>query len=300
MVPTTSTSPLAGKTVYGGGSGCSIDYPKPSYQTSVPMGSCTMRGSVDVSAAADFSPGVYESQLCIHGQVCGGIAVYGGGGWNPSVGTSAATPFVTAVLVRMGLATNPNTYFYTNHASFQDVTSGNNDPSMTCNDVMCNAGVGWDGPTGWGVPQGYDLAVLGGATGVVQPTPPTCLAVEMDGGMPATDGGGPPPEDGGVATDAGMSGNDAGMMMSGNDAGILSGNDAGNFQDASVPRDGGSSNDAGPGGGDAGSFGPGAGSSGCSCKVVGGGGDGTSPLVPVGTLLAVGAIALRLRRDRRR
>ncbi|HEY2517424.1 MAG TPA: S53 family peptidase, partial [Polyangiaceae bacterium] len=211
MVPTTSTSALAGKTVYGGGSGCSTDYPTPSYQSSINMGSCTKRGSVDVSAAADFSPGVYKNQICVKGQPCGGIAVYGGGGWNPSVGTSAATPFMTAVLVRMGLGAKANADFYSNHGGFTDVTSGNNDPSGTCSDVMCNAGAGWDGPTGWGVPNGYELALQGGATGVTQPPTPVCAQV--------TDAGAAPVDAGDDATTGGGGGDDAGSGGSGDDSG---------------------------------------------------------------------------------
>ena len=142
------------------------------------MGSCKERGSVDLSAAADFDPGAAATASeCVTGQPCGGIAVYAGGGWNPSVGTSAASPFVAAVLVRTGLAASSkglmNTssapgpaLLYTHGSSLTDVTSGSNDPSKTCSDVMsATPDRAWDGPTGWGVLAAYDLAKLAGATG---------------------------------------------------------------------------------------------------------------------------------------
>ena len=53
------------------------------------MGSCKMRGTADVSAAA---------QSAIDS---GGIAAYAGGGWTQAIGTSAACPFVTALLARV-------------------------------------------------------------------------------------------------------------------------------------------------------------------------------------------------------
>ncbi len=241
-VPATSTSPYAGDTVYGGGSGCSTQYATPSYQSSVAMGSCKMRGSVDISAPADFNVGAWENTICVKGQSCGGIAVYGGGGWNPSVGTSAATPFATAVLVRTGLAGSASTlmnttaapgpaYLYTNGSAFIDVTSGNNDPSKTCSDVMCNAGTGWDGPTGWGTPGAYALAVLGGATGVTQVAPvcPTAPAGSSSGGSSSGSSSGGSSSSGGTTSSSGgsSSGSSSGGSSSGSGGGSGSGSGSG-------------------------------------------------------------------------
>ena len=164
-------SPYAGDTVYGGGSStCSSQgYATPAYQDGLAMGSCAKRGSVDLAAASDFSPGAFAKTECVAGQVCGGIAVYWRGRVEPvGRGRDASTPFITAVLVRTGLAAQASTftntaaapgpaYFYSHASGFTDVTVGNNDPSGTCTDVMCNAGVGWDGPTGWGVPDAYGV-----------------------------------------------------------------------------------------------------------------------------------------------
>jgi MYXO-CTERM domain-containing protein len=287
MVPATSPSPLHGKTVYGGGSGCSTDYATPSYQSGLAMGSCKKRGSVDVSAAADFSPGDYKAGICVKGQPCGGIAVYGGGGWNPSVGTSASTPFVSAVLVRMGLAAKANSYFYQNPTAFQDVTTGNNDPSATCNDVMCNAGVGWDGPTGWGAPNGYEMAVLGGAAGVVKPPSPVCAALPVgDGGVP--EGG----------ADASSPGHDSGSVDPGSD----SGTPASSTGDPGSSGSSGGTSGVASGGSDSGAINQdaptdSASTGGCGCTTVGS--DAPSPLLPTGALAAIGAIVARARRRRR-
>jgi MYXO-CTERM domain-containing protein len=174
-----------------GGSGCSQVFSMPGYQsaTSFNFGACTTnneRAGVDISAAAEFYPS----------SGYGGIASYCAdeGGWVPIVGTSAASPFVAALMVRLGLAgkgmATQGTLFYSNISAFNDVTSGNNDHLGECSDtVECHAGPGYDGPTGLGTPNGTELFALAGG---VSPPPP-------DGGSPPpTDGGGPPPTDGGV------------------------------------------------------------------------------------------------------
>jgi hypothetical protein len=136
----------------GTGSGCSTEFARPAEQSGIAMGSCSMRGTSDVAGAADYSGG--------------GIASYVAGAWEATSGTSLATPFVTALLTRVGLASKPVSFFYENGAAFYDVTVGNNDPLKLCSDVMCNAGPGWDGPTGWGSPNGASLAALAnGGTG---------------------------------------------------------------------------------------------------------------------------------------
>jgi hypothetical protein len=144
------------------GSGCSTEFAMPAFQTKLGasmFGSCTKRASVDLSAAADFTPG---------GQG-GGIASYDSHDqWSAMVGTSAAAPLVAAILTRVGLAAqiaNDLGWVYANGAAFQDVTSGTDDREGLCQsgDVMCTAGPGWDGPTGMGTPDATKLAVLGGA-----------------------------------------------------------------------------------------------------------------------------------------
>jgi hypothetical protein len=162
---------------FGGGgattSGCSTEFPMPSYQSGsgFSFGSCTMRAAVDVSAAAEFLDGTG-----------GGIAVYDAddGGWNSFVGTSASSPLVAAILVRLGLASQDNhSLFYQNGGAFNDVTTGNDDPRGICGGtVMCTAGVRWDGPTGLGTPNGTLLLALAGGTLEPEPDagPPACTS----------------------------------------------------------------------------------------------------------------------------
>jgi MYXO-CTERM domain-containing protein len=169
-----------------GGSGCSGVFATPTWQSGsgFSFGPCTMRASVDVSAAAEFYP---EGEG-------GGIAAYDqdDGGWNSVVGTSAASPMMAAIMVRLGLAGKDNhQLLYSNINAFNDVISGNNDARGMCGGtVMCTAGKGYDGPSGLGTPNGVALLAITGAT------PPP------DGGTPVGDGSTPVGE-GGTNPDGG-------------------------------------------------------------------------------------------------
>ncbi len=125
-----------------GGSSCSNSIPKPSYQTS---SVCGKRATSDVAAVADPNTGV---------------AVYnaGSGGWTVVGGTSAASPFVAGVYALYGLGAQAPGWPYSHTADFFDVTTGKNG---SCGTILCNAGAGWDGPTGVGTPNG---TALGGGT----------------------------------------------------------------------------------------------------------------------------------------
>jgi Subtilase family len=135
----------------GAGSSCSKLTTKPSFQSVVPTAACSKRAAADVSAVADPNTG---------------LAVFnaGAGGWIVVGGTSAAAPFVAGVYARYGITkSNDASFSYTHASQFFDVTTGKNG---TCGSALCNAGAGWDGPTGIGTPNG---AVLGG-TGTCVPT----------------------------------------------------------------------------------------------------------------------------------
>jgi subtilase family serine protease len=121
------------------GSGCSAAVAKPSWQLDT---GCSMRSESDVSAVADPNTGV---------------AVYTGGSWSVFGGTSAASPIVAAIYTLLGLgAHHPATYAWTHPWGFFDVTTGSNG---TCSpSYLCNAGPGFDGPTGWGTPNAAILA----------------------------------------------------------------------------------------------------------------------------------------------
>jgi hypothetical protein len=124
----------------GGGSGCSLFEPKPSFQTD---SGCAMRTEVDVSADADPVTGVavYDS--------------YQASGWGVFGGTSASSPIIASVYADAGTpaaGTYPNSYPYAAPGSLNDVAVGSNG---TCSPgYLCTAGPGYDGPTGLGTPNG--------------------------------------------------------------------------------------------------------------------------------------------------
>jgi subtilase family serine protease len=122
-----------------GGSGCSGAVPKPTWQGDT---GCTNRSEVDISAVAD--PGT-------------GVAVYTDGSWSVFGGTSAASPIVAAIYTLLGVgAHHAAKYAWAHPWAFFDVTTGSNG---TCSpSYLCNAGPGFDGPTGWGTPNGAILA----------------------------------------------------------------------------------------------------------------------------------------------
>jgi subtilase family serine protease len=128
----------------GTGSGCSSYDAKPTWQTDT---GCTKRMIADVSAVADPATGVsvYDS--------------YGsdGTGWNTYGGTSASSPVIASVYALAGTPGSsdyPSQYPYkaAGTSALNDVTSGTNGTCSTS--YFCTAKSGYDGPTGWGTPEG--------------------------------------------------------------------------------------------------------------------------------------------------
>jgi subtilase family serine protease len=129
----------------GGGSGCSGDFNAQPWQLHDPSWSLTGCGSqramVDVAADADPATGAAVYNSC-----CGFV------GWLKVGGTSVAAPLIAGVF---GLADSANAFPgslpYKNRTGLHDVTSGSNG---SCGTIMCEAAVGYDGPTGLGSPDG--------------------------------------------------------------------------------------------------------------------------------------------------
>ncbi|HUY41021.1 MAG TPA: S53 family peptidase [Candidatus Dormibacteraeota bacterium] len=158
------------------GSGCSIYEPKPAWQTDT---GCTTRVYNDVSANGDPQTGVavYDT--------------YNSGGWGVVGGTSEATPIVAGMyaLAGNGATINNGSYPYLNPGHLNDVTSGDDitgDPSgaVSCpvgQGYVCTAGVGYDGPTGLGTPDG-----TGGMKSLMvrRPTLAAVRAVMVPRGLP--------------------------------------------------------------------------------------------------------------------
>ena len=150
---------------YGGtGSGCSAYEPKPAWQAD---SGCANRTDNDVAAVA--SP--YT-----------GVAVYdtydpppGADIWFEAGGTSASSPIVAGLYALAGApaaGSNPASYPYFGTAGLRNVSSGTDDGTGTCAPLyLCTAGPGYNGPAGWGTPDG--TAAFTGPAGhdVVVPGP---------------------------------------------------------------------------------------------------------------------------------
>lgn len=141
-----SNNSYLGESVWNGaGSGCSAYETKPSWQTDTLCGNRTI---ADVSADADPSTGaaVYDS-----------VRYSGHRGWFQVGGTSLASPLIAATYALAGGVTsstfaNSVPYVQSNYGvNMHDVTSGSNG---SCGTYLCNAGTGYDGPSGLGTPDG--------------------------------------------------------------------------------------------------------------------------------------------------
>jgi putative Ig domain-containing protein len=131
----------------GTGSGCSSNEPQPSWQKAVPNLASACSHRVDNDVAADADPAT-------------GAAVYdtsnGNGGWNEVGGTSQSSPMIAAVFALAGNngngGNNAADSIYTHTGNLYDVTTGSN--GSCSSSILCTAATGYDGPTGWGTPNG--------------------------------------------------------------------------------------------------------------------------------------------------
>ena len=140
-----------------GGSGCSPFEPKPDFQVGLDT-NCANRAIADISADADPNSGlaVYDT-----------IPFQGQSGWFQVGGTSLSSPLIASMYALAGTpvaGTYPVSYPYQAAPStLFDVTEGTNG---NCGNLLCQAGPGWDGPTGLGTPNGVD-ALQTGPHGVI-------------------------------------------------------------------------------------------------------------------------------------
>ncbi|MFI1092642.1 carboxypeptidase regulatory-like domain-containing protein [Streptomyces sp. NPDC020917] len=141
----------------GAGSGCSLYEPRPDWQQGVDTTCGEHKGTADIAADAD---------------PVSGIGVYntvGQSGWAQYGGTSLASPLVAGMYALAGTptpGTYPASYPYAASSTFFDVTSGVNG---SCGTKLCQAGTGWDGPTGLGTPHGVS-GLAQGRTGEIAGT----------------------------------------------------------------------------------------------------------------------------------
>ncbi len=146
----------------GAGSGCSAYEPKPASQTDT---GCAMRTVADVAADADPASGA-----AVYSTVDGGWVVLGG--------TSLASPLVAAydalVMSSQGSAAASPSFPHTHPGSYYHIASGSTGSCVP--GYLCNAGSGFDGPTGVGSPHGAELrppALLTGTASAVTGTSAT-------------------------------------------------------------------------------------------------------------------------------
>ncbi len=123
----------------GSGSGCSLWEPKPAWQHDA---GCSGRTVADVSAVAD-GVAIYDSSVEI-------------GGWGVVAGTSISSPIIASVYALAGNASKvvAGSYSYSHLKGLNDVTVGSNFTPTTLCGYLCQAGPGYDGPTGNGTPNG--------------------------------------------------------------------------------------------------------------------------------------------------
>jgi subtilisin family serine protease len=121
------------------GSGCSAYVAKPPWQKDR---LCSQRTVADTAAVADPDTpvAVYDT--------------YQNPGWVAVGGTSVAAPLIAGVYALAGNAASihPGPRLYARHRHLFDVTSGSN--GFCGASYLCTAVPGYDGPTGWGTPDG--------------------------------------------------------------------------------------------------------------------------------------------------
>ena len=155
-------------TTEGTGSGCSAYEPQPSWQSSISLISSACSHRVDNDVAADADPNT-------------GAAVYdttnGNGGWNEVGGTSESSPMIAAVFALAGNngngGNNAADSIYTHTGSLYEVTASNNgtcSPSVLC--TATGAANTYNGPTGWGTPDGLTAFQTNSSTNTVTVTNP--------------------------------------------------------------------------------------------------------------------------------
>jgi subtilase family serine protease len=138
----------------GTGSGCSAVEPQPAWQTSISILKAACSDRVDNDVAADADPNT-------------GAAVYdttnGNGGWNEVGGTSESSPMIAAVFALAGNngngGNNAADSIYTHTGNLYEVTASSNGTCTppAADSVLCTAtGAAntYNGPTGWGTPDG--------------------------------------------------------------------------------------------------------------------------------------------------
>jgi hypothetical protein len=161
----------------GTGSGCSAYEAQPAWQSSISILKAACSHRVDNDVAADADPNT-------------GAAVYdtsnGNGGWEEVGGTSESSPIIASVFALAGNngngGDNAADSIYTHTGDLNEVTGGSNGTCTppSADSVLCTAtGAAntYDGPTGWGTPNGLtafqSTSTTGNTVTVTNPGPQT-------------------------------------------------------------------------------------------------------------------------------
>lgn len=153
------------------GSGCSPASTVPSWQDETPNAgtACSGRRAVsDLSALADPNTG---------------LMFYRAGSWWSGGGTSLAAPIITSLYALVGNHTAPmSVYQNSTTGGLVDIASGSTGSCSPA--VLCNAGPGWDGPTGLGTPSGLAGLAATGSAQSVSYTDQTSATLTASGSYP--------------------------------------------------------------------------------------------------------------------
>ncbi len=151
LVPNSSSAPtprgVSESAWNGAAAGCDTQEQPLPYQ---PSDGCSGRTYADISADADPSTGltVYDSPA---------------GGWFDGGGTSLAAPLVAAFEAVTGVDGTTPQWAYTDAAELNDPTTGSTGSCAGEPTILCDAGRGYDGPTGAGSISGQ---IVSGAPGI--------------------------------------------------------------------------------------------------------------------------------------
>ncbi len=160
----------------GTGSGCDTSQAIPSYQQGLAT-ACDGRAYNDISADGDPNTGlaIYDSQPGSEG--CGTA-----NNWCIVGGTSLATPLAAAFEALTGVGGATPAWAYGDAPLLNDIVSGTNGSCPAGQLTICNAGPGWDGPTGNGSING-DIVAGGPGIGASAATGVNASDVTLTGGV---------------------------------------------------------------------------------------------------------------------
>jgi hypothetical protein len=196
---------VAGKDEGADGGGCSLNFEAPSWQREVSDWAAVGCGTGSTSKRA-------VADVAADGDPYTGVAVYyaapqGGGGWRTYGGASISSPIIASMFALAGGAHGvaypaQTLYSHLDSPSLDDIAEGGDgkcdgDYNSGCSGSMtplspfdcgagvliCNAGPGYDGPSGVGAPNGLGAFRLGDAEGGDAPEKPA--GSEGTGSMPA-------------------------------------------------------------------------------------------------------------------